>query len=108
MGALGVVELQGPADRIQHSGRHPGDGAALELRVVLDADIGEIVVYVPRDVSTTVTGSLNVAGDVEIGGREQSGFSPDITTTLGTSPKPVATLELDIHGHLGHIEVRTR
>jgi len=85
------------------------DPAQLQGKVI-DArmDIGEIVVYVPRDVSTTVTGSLNVAGDVEIGGREQSGFSPDVTTTLGTSAKPVATFELDVHGHLGHIEVRTR
>ena len=39
--ALGVIELQRPRDRVEHGGGSAGDGAALELGVVLDADAGE-------------------------------------------------------------------
>ena len=41
MGAFGVVELQGPGDRVEHLGETPGEGAAFELGVVLDADPGQ-------------------------------------------------------------------
>jgi hypothetical protein len=39
--AFGVVELQGAGDRVEHAGRHSGQGAAFELRVVLDAHAGQ-------------------------------------------------------------------
>lgn len=38
VGAFGVVELQGPGDRIENRRRDAGQTAALELAVVLDAD----------------------------------------------------------------------
>ena len=41
MGPFGVVELQGPGDRVEHLGRDPGQGAAFQLGVVLDADPGQ-------------------------------------------------------------------
>ena len=38
---LGVIELERPGDRVKHAGRHPGQGAPLQLRVVLDAHPGQ-------------------------------------------------------------------
>jgi hypothetical protein len=39
--ALGVVELQGSGQGFEHSLRDPSQAAALQPRVVLDADAGE-------------------------------------------------------------------
>ena len=41
VGPLGVVELEGMGDGVQHTGRDPGQGASLELGVVLDAHPGQ-------------------------------------------------------------------
>lgn len=41
MGPLGVVELEGACDRVEHAGRHPGQAAAFELGVVLHAHPGQ-------------------------------------------------------------------
>jgi hypothetical protein len=41
VGALGVVELQGAGDGLEHAGRDAGELAALELGVVLDAHPGQ-------------------------------------------------------------------
>jgi hypothetical protein len=38
---LGVVELKRAGDRVEHRRRHPGQGAAFQLAVVLDADPGQ-------------------------------------------------------------------
>jgi len=80
-------------------------GRSIDARM----DIGEIIVKVPDGVNVNVSGSLDAAGDVEVGDRDESGFSPGVTTTLGpTSGDPVATFDLDVHGRIGHIEVETR
>ena len=42
MGTLGVVELQGPGQRVEDALGDPGEVAALELGVVLDADPGQV------------------------------------------------------------------
>ena len=39
---LGLIELQGAAERLEHALGHPGEIAALELRVVLDADSSQV------------------------------------------------------------------
>src|SRR4051794_20676924 len=39
--ALGVVQPERPRDGVQHRGTHAGQSAALHLRVVLDADLGQ-------------------------------------------------------------------
>jgi hypothetical protein len=41
VGPFGVVELQGAGDGVEHGCADPGQGAALELGVVLDADAGQ-------------------------------------------------------------------
>ena len=41
MGTFGVVELQGAGERVEHTGRDSGQGAAFELGVVLDAHLGQ-------------------------------------------------------------------
>jgi hypothetical protein len=38
---LGVIELEGTGDGIQHAGRGSGEGASFEFRVVLDAHAGQ-------------------------------------------------------------------
>ncbi len=85
------------------------DPSALQGRTIeANMDLGEIIVYVPREVQANVSGTLNAAGDIEVGDRDQSGFSPSLTTTIGTTSSPVATFNLDVHGHIGHIDVETR
>jgi len=93
-----VIDLSGIGNPEQMQGR------TIDARM----DIGEIIVKVPDGVNVNVTGSLDAAGDVEVGDRDQSGFSPDVTTTLGPpSGEPVATFDLNVHGRIGHIEVET-
>ncbi|NYG19912.1 hypothetical protein BJY17_000659 [Agromyces hippuratus] len=41
MGGLGVVELQRPGQGFEHGVGCPGEAAALETRVVVDAHTGE-------------------------------------------------------------------
>jgi hypothetical protein len=41
VGPFGVVELKGAGDGVEHGCADPGQGAALELGVVLDADAGQ-------------------------------------------------------------------
>lgn len=41
MGAFGVVELQGAGQGVEDGSGDAGEGSALELGVVLDADAGE-------------------------------------------------------------------
>ena len=56
MGALGVVELQGADERLEHAVRDALRVAALEPRVVLDADAGEqrdLLAAQPRDAPVT-------------------------------------------------------
>jgi len=85
-----------------------GDAAQLQGRTIrARMDVGEIIVKLPDGVNVNVTGSLDAAGDVEVGDRDQSGFSPDVTTTLGSGDDPAATFNLDVHGRLGHIQVVT-
>src|SRR6266566_3334999 len=39
---LGLAEMQGPAERVEHAAGHASEVAALELRVVLDADSSQV------------------------------------------------------------------
>src|SRR6266566_652065 len=57
--ALGLVEVQGPAERLKHALGDPGKVAALELRVVLDADSGQV-----GDLAAAQTGHAAVAAVV--------------------------------------------
>lgn len=85
------------------------DPAGLAGRTVTARmNAGEIIVYLPKGLSANVDGSLDAVGAVQIGGREQSGFTPSLTTTLGTTAQPSGVLTLDVHGRVGHIDVQTR
>jgi hypothetical protein len=55
---LGVVEVQGPGDRVQHGLRRPGDLTSFDAGVVLDADVGQ-----QSDFSPAQTGHPTVAAD---------------------------------------------
>lgn len=68
-------------------------------------DIGEVVVHVPRNLDVAVDGSLDAAGDVEVGNRERGGINPEITRTLSGGGRSAGLLTLDVHGRFGHIEV---
>ena len=77
-------------------------GRTVEVRM----GAGEIVVYVPRNLTVDVDGSLRVAGDVEVAGHNRGGFSPELDTTLQGSDPSAGVLTLDLHGRVGHIEVQ--
>jgi hypothetical protein len=55
MGPLRLVELERAANRIEDTGRCPGEGTTLELGVVLDAQSGE-----RRDLASAQTGDAAV------------------------------------------------
>jgi len=83
------------------------DPQALAGRTVeVGMGAGEIIVYVPRSLTVDVNGTLRVAGDVEVGRHEQGGLSPELDTTLQGSDPASGVLTLDLHGRVGHIEVR--
>ncbi|HEX7738519.1 MAG TPA: PspC domain-containing protein [Marmoricola sp.] len=82
------------------------DPEALVGRTVeVSMGAGDLVVYVPRDLTVEVSGTLRVAGDIEAGGQEQGGLSPNVDTTLKGSDPGAGVLTLDLHGRVGHIEV---
>ena len=63
MGAFGVVELQGAGERVEHRRRHPAEGAAFQLGVVLDADPGQggdLAAAQPRDAALTDVGQAGL------------------------------------------------
>lgn len=85
------------------------DPAALAGRdIAVHFSAGDVEVYLPRGIQTDVSASLGFAGDIEIGQRDQSGFSPEahelvnLSGTAATRPP----LELDVHGHVGHIDIK--
>lgn len=85
------------------------DPAGLTGRTIIARmNAGEIVVYLPRGLATKVDGTLDAVGDVQIDGREQSGFAPSVTTTIGTTGQSAGVLTLDVHGRVGRIDVQTR
>ena len=60
MGPLDVVELQGPHDRLEHVLGDAAHFASLQLRVVLDADSGELrhlLAPQPRHAATAAVGA---------------------------------------------------
>lgn len=92
-----VIDLSRVSDPAQLAGRE----------ITADMNIGRLTVYLPRGVATDVTGSLDVAGDVQIGGRDQSGFDPSLSHAFNTGA-PSGVLTLNVHGRIGQIEVQTR
>ena len=75
MGALGVVQVQRAGERVEDRGGHPGDRAALELGVVLDADPGQggdLGAAQPRDPALADVGQAGVGGgDLRASGDEE-------------------------------------
>jgi phage shock protein PspC (stress-responsive transcriptional regulator) len=96
-----VVDLSRVADPAALAGRH----------LDITGKAGEIRVILPPGVRTDVDASLKFAGSVEAGGlRDDSGFSPDLTTTLyppgATTSGP--SMSLDVHARVGHLEIDTQ
>jgi phage shock protein PspC (stress-responsive transcriptional regulator) len=87
------------------------DPTALAGRTIdLTGKAGEIKVILPPGVRTDVDASLEFAGSVEAGDlRDESGFSPELSTTLFPpgATREGAALHLDVHARVGHIEIDT-
>ena len=75
VGPFGVVELQCPGDRVQHGRADAGEGAALELGVVLDAHAGQgrdLAAAQARDPTLADVGQPDVArGELGAAGDEE-------------------------------------
>ena len=65
MVALGIVELEGTRDRVEHRLRGAGEIAAFQPGVVLDADAGE-----QRDLGAAKTGdaAVRAGGQIDLVG----------------------------------------
>jgi len=78
VGPLGVVELEGAGDRVQHARRDPSQGASLELGVVLDAHPGQ-------GVAGAVRLRLRIGDDVATATLEDSAPARDFAAMLPTT-----------------------
>ena len=65
VGALGIVELQGSGERVEHRCRNPAERTALQLGVVLDADTRQgshLTAAQPLDSPLTDLGQARLPG----------------------------------------------
>lgn len=81
----------------------PSALAGRTIRVSMTA--GQIDVTLPLGVRADVNAKLDVAGDVQVVGNEQSGLAPSIHETFGSGSS--APLHLVLDGRVGQIKVQT-
>ncbi len=95
-----------PAGNIHLDLRGVSDLAALDGRQIdLDANAGEIVVILPREVDATVTADIAVAGDAYVVGERSEGTNVSIERDIdGGVDVPEINLNIDLG--VGRIEVR--
>ena len=86
VGALGLVELQRPRERVEDAGRGAGDLAALEPGVVLDAETGD-----RRDLAAAQP--RNASGP---GGRQPDLFRGDAGAASGEELAHLASVVHDL------------
>jgi aryl-alcohol dehydrogenase-like predicted oxidoreductase len=84
---LGLAELQGPAERVEHALGHPGEIAALQLRVVLDADSGQVGDLAAAQARHTAVTAIDrhpglLGGDLGPAGAEEG---PDLVAVVHAS-----------------------
>lgn len=77
--------------------------AGRTLRITMTA--GQIEVTLPPGLTADVSAKLDVAGDLQVIGNEQSGFEPSIHQTVGGGT--AAPLHLILSGRVGQIKVDT-
>jgi phage shock protein PspC (stress-responsive transcriptional regulator) len=81
----------------------PAALAGRTLRVHMTA--GQIDVILPPGIRTDVNAKLDVAGDVQVPGNEQSGLEPSVNQMIGSGSG--APLHLVLDGRVGQIKVET-
>jgi hypothetical protein len=95
-----------PAGRIELDLTDVRRSASLDGRSVeLSANVGEIVVIVPRELDVSYTADIDYGGAVETPDQTRDGWDPSLRGELA-GVDPVAAIELDIDLHVGHIELR--
>lgn len=77
------------------------DGRSIDV----SANVGEIVVVVPRDLAVRVTAEIDLGGVIDTPVSSREGWDTSLEETIG-GPDPRATVDLDLGLHAGHIEVR--
>jgi hypothetical protein len=80
------------------------DPEKLDGRVIhLDGGAGEIRVTLPRDVRSKVVADIGGPGQIELPGRSVGGIGNHLEHTYGDG---TATVTIDTHVSIGHIDVR--
>ena len=80
------------------------DFTGAEVSTVVDIGIGEVIIYVPDDVTVDVDGELGI-GELVILGRTRNGVGLDAS---GRQEGTAGFLDLDIDGGIGSIKVISR
>jgi phage shock protein PspC (stress-responsive transcriptional regulator) len=97
-----------PAGRIELDLTEVEDLDSLDGRTIsLDANAGQLVVVLPDGVDADVHADIAVAGEVQVGSRNQAGTGVTLDTVLDGGPDAaVPQIDLDLELLVGSIEVR--
>lgn len=95
-----------PAGRLEVDLTDLSEVEALDGRTLrVGANVGEVVVIVPREATVDVDAAIEFGGAIDLPGRTTDGWDPSVTRTLtGTDSRARFDLDLDLRA--GHIEVR--
>lgn len=100
-------EYRVPAGRIELDLRDVRDPEELDGRTIaLAANVGELVVIVPEDVTADVVADIDMGGVIDVPGYSREGWDVSLRNTFDAYGDPVATVELRLELRAGHIEVR--
>lgn len=94
-----------PAGQVRIDLSKVADPAALDGRSIdVGARVGEVVVVLPRGVTTDITADLSGPGQIDLPHHSAGGIGTTLSETDGSGPD---TLSLHTHLLAGHIDVRT-
>jgi phage shock protein PspC (stress-responsive transcriptional regulator) len=98
-----------PAGRIELDLTKVRDLEALDGRTIaLDANVGEIVVDVPKDVTVSYDADVTFGGAVDAPGVSRGGWDFTKRGQVEATRAPQAEIDMDLSLDFGHIELRRR
>jgi phage shock protein PspC (stress-responsive transcriptional regulator) len=76
--------------------------------IEIGARVGEVVVVLPRDVSTHIEADISGPGQIDLPDRSTDGINTSLSETYRNGAGTSGTLSLHTHLFAGHIDVRTK
>lgn len=100
-------EYRVPAGRVELDLRDVRDPEELDGRTIaLEANVGELVVILPGNVTANVVADIDLAGVIDVPGVSREGWDVSLRNMVSGYDEPVASVDLRLELRAGHIEVR--